>query len=266
MPGTCSSRPTCSSRWRRPARARPVAAFGTLVERIEINLTDPSPDLPEGERATARASAPVPHRRKRPQGAVDGDRPRAAGRDRLRSGRAVRPATSCPRPSSIASDNTECLTQDIEGAKALLDEAGWTDSDGDGIRDKDGEKLSLLFQSSTNAVRQDFQALIKQWWNEIGVETELRNVDVLGVLRRRPGPPDTFQKFYADVEMYANNFDGTDPQAYLGAVPLRQRRRVPSPVAGREHQPLLQRGIRRAARRARRRPASSKSAARSPRS
>ena len=32
-----------------------------------------------------------------------------------------------------------------------------------------------------------------------------------------PGSPDTFQKFYADVEMYANNFDGTDPQAYLAA-------------------------------------------------
>ena len=31
-----------------------------------------------------------------------------------------------------------------------------------------------------------------------------------------PGSPDTFQKFYADVEMYANTFNGTDPQAYLG--------------------------------------------------
>ena len=31
-----------------------------------------------------------------------------------------------------------------------------------------------------------------------------------------PGSPDTFQKFYADVEMYANTFDGTDPENYLG--------------------------------------------------
>ena len=35
-------------------------------------------------------------------------------------------------------------------------------------------------------------------------------------IRDSPGSPDTFQKFYADVEMYANNFDGTDPQSYLG--------------------------------------------------
>jgi peptide/nickel transport system substrate-binding protein len=27
--------------------------------------------------------------------------------------------------------------------------------------------------------------------------------------------PDTFQKFYADVEMYANNFDGTDAEPYM---------------------------------------------------
>src|SRR5690606_40989998 len=56
-----------------------------------------------------------------------------------------------PAPEMFASDNTECLTQDVEGAKALLEEAGWTDSDGDGIRDKDGKKLSLLYQTSVNA-------------------------------------------------------------------------------------------------------------------
>jgi peptide/nickel transport system substrate-binding protein len=42
-----------------------------------------------------------------------------------------------PAPELYAStDNTDCLTQDIEGAIALLDEAGM-DSDGDGVREKD---------------------------------------------------------------------------------------------------------------------------------
>ncbi len=45
----------------------------------------------------------------------------------------------------------------------------------DGIREKDGMRLKLLYQTSINAVRQDFQALIKGWWNEIGVEVELKN-------------------------------------------------------------------------------------------
>ena len=66
-------------------------------------------------------------------------------------------------------------------------------------------------------MRQDFQALIKDWWEQIGVETELRNLDASVFFGGDPGSPDTFQKFYADVEMYANNFDGTDPQAYLAA-------------------------------------------------
>ena len=36
-----------------------INAFGTLVERIEVNMTDPSPDLPEGERSTAAHPHPI---------------------------------------------------------------------------------------------------------------------------------------------------------------------------------------------------------------
>ena len=86
----------------------------------------------------------------------------------------------------------------------------------DGIREKDGRKLSILYQTSTNSVRQASQALIKQWWNELGVEVELRSVDGSVFFGGDPGSPDTFQKFYADVQMYANEFDGTDPEKYLG--------------------------------------------------
>lgn len=195
-------------------KGKVINAFGTLVERIEMNMTDPSPDLPEGERSTTKHPHPILSDlrvRKALSMAIDRNLLVEVG-----YGKAGRPTCNLvPAPEMFASDNTECLTQDIEGAKALLEEAGWTDSDGDGIRDKDGKKLSLLYQTSTNAVRQDFQALIKQWWSEIGVETELKNVDASVFFGGDPGSPDTFQKFYADVEMYANNFDGTDPEPYL---------------------------------------------------
>jgi len=195
-------------------QGEPVAAFGTLVERIEMNLTDPSSALPEGERSTLMHPHPF----------LSDERVRRAlsmaiDRDLLVEigyGQAGRPTCNLvPNPPNFASDNTECLVQDIEGAKALLEEAGFTPGP-DGVRvNADGLRLSVLYQSSTNAVRQDFQALIKQWWEEIGVETELRNIDASVFFGGDPGSPDTFQKFYADVEMYANNFDGTDPQSYL---------------------------------------------------
>ncbi|MBM3613044.1 MAG: peptide ABC transporter substrate-binding protein, partial [Alphaproteobacteria bacterium] len=196
-------------------KGQAISGFGTLVERIEMNMTDPSPSLPEGMRSTA--SHPHPFLsdirvRKALSMAIDRELLVEVG-----YGRAGRPTCNLvPAPAIYASDNTECLTQDIEGAKALLEEAGWKVG-GDGVRTKDGKRLSILYQTSTNAVRQDFQALIKQWWSEIGVETELKNISASVYFGGDPNSPDTFQKFYADVEMYANNFDGTDPEAYLAA-------------------------------------------------
>jgi len=188
--------------------------FGTLVERIEMNMTDPSPDMAEGERSTTKHPHPVLSDirvRKALSMAID----RQALVD-IGYGAAGRPTCNLvPAPAMFASPNTDCLVQDMEGAKALLEEAGWTDSDGDGIRDKDGKKLSMVYQTSTNPVRQDFQVVIKAWWNAIGVEVDLKNIDSSVFFGGDAGSPDTFQKFYADVEMYANNFDGTDPEPYL---------------------------------------------------
>jgi peptide/nickel transport system substrate-binding protein len=196
-------------------KGQTIAAFGSLVERIMVNMTDPSPSLPEGERSTAAHPHPFlsdPAVRRALSMAIDRDLLVEVG-----YGQAGRPTCNLvPAPAIYASDNTDCLTHDIAGANALLDDAGWVRGAG-GIREKDGVRLSLLFQTSTNAVRQDFQALIKQWWEEIGVQTELRNVSASVFFGGDPGSPDTFQKFYADVQMYANNFDGTDPEAYLAA-------------------------------------------------
>jgi peptide/nickel transport system substrate-binding protein len=195
-------------------RGQIVSGFGTLVERIMINLTNPDPALGD-ERATAAHPHPFLtdiNVRKALSMAIDRELLVEIG-----YGDAGRPTCNVlPAPAIYASTaNDACLVQDIAGANALLESAGWVDSNGNGIRDKDGVELSMLYQTSTNAVRQDFQALIKQWWSEIGVETELRNINASVFFGSDPGSPDTFQKFYADVEMYANNFDGTDPEAYM---------------------------------------------------
>ena len=193
----------------------PVAGFGPLVERLMLNQTNPSPDLPEGERSTAAHPHPFlsdPAVYKAMTMALD--RPLLVEVGYGQAGNVT--CNWVPAPAVFNSTTLSCDTQDIEGAKALLDEAGIVDTDGDGVREKDGVPLSILYQTSTNAVRQDFQALIKAWWEEIGIETELRNINASVFFGGDPGSPDTFQKFYADVQMYANTFNGTDPQAYLG--------------------------------------------------
>ena len=197
-------------------KGKAIAGFGPLVERLEMNMTNPSPDLPAETRSTVAEPHPFlsdPAVREALSISID-----RALLTEVGYGKAGTPTCNLvPAPAIYASDNTACLTQDLDKAKALLDGAGWVDSDGDGVREKDGVKLSILYQTSTNAVRQDFQALIKDWWSQIGVETELRNLDASVFFGGDPGSPDTYQKFYADVEMYANTFNGTDPQQYLAA-------------------------------------------------
>ncbi|MGL4311832.1 MAG: peptide ABC transporter substrate-binding protein [Paracoccaceae bacterium] len=203
-----------------------ITAYGGLVERLETNLTDPSSDLPEGERSTSTHPHPFLTDIKVRQAlsmAID-----RTALVEIGYGEAARPTCNLvPAPEAYASDNTACLTQDLEGAKKLLEEAGWTDTDGDGIRDKDGKKLSILYQTSVNQIRQDFQAVIKGWWNEIGVEVELKSIDASVFFGGDAGSPDTFQKFYADIEMYANEWDGTDPQGYLAQLTCEK---APSPA------------------------------------
>ncbi|GAU79464.1 ABC transporter substrate-binding protein [Fusibacter sp. 3D3] len=74
---------------------------------------------------------------------------------------------------------------DVEKARALLDEAGWKDTDGDGIRDKDGVKLSLVW-TAYNDVDWPLNliALAKENWKEIGVELEPELMEFNAVAER----------------------------------------------------------------------------------
>ncbi len=192
----------------------PIVGFGPLVERIMLNNTNPDPALGPDERSVVRPHPFLGEPAVYQAMSMAIDRPLLVEIGYGQAGRVT--CNWVPVPEVYASTSMTCDTQDIAGANALLDEAGFVDTDGDGVREVNGVPMKILYQTSTNAVRQDFQALIKQWWAEIGIETELRNIDASVFFGGDPGSPDTFQKFYADVEMYANIFNGTDPQTYLG--------------------------------------------------
>lgn len=190
-----------------------LLGFGAMVEALVMNLTDPSADLPPDERSTAKHPNPIlSDVRVRKALSIALDRTTLT---KIGYGFMGRPTCDwIPAPANFAADNTSCLKQDIPGAKRLLDEAGWRLA-ADGLREKNGKKLKLVFQTSTSAVRQDFQAIIKQWWHEIGVDVELKNANASVFFGSDPGSPDTFEKFYADVEMFAYVPSGLDFGSYV---------------------------------------------------
>lgn len=191
-----------------------VSAFGTSVERLMVNMTDPDPALGDKRGTIEGGAHPF-----LTDASVRQALSLAIDRQTLVDvgyGDAGQPTCNVlPAPEAYASTaNDSCLNQDIDAAKKLLDDAGWVPGS-DGVREKDGVRLSILYQTSTNSVRQATQAIVKQWWQEIGVETELRNIDAAVFFGGDQSSPDTFQKFFADIEMYTNNFDGTDPEKYM---------------------------------------------------
>ena len=214
----------------RAGRGTILSAFGTYVERLVVQKTDPDPAL--GDKRSTYQDGGNPH-----PFLSDPAVPRALSMaiDRailVEAGYGPAGRVTCnvlPAPPAYASTaNDWCLTQDLDGANRLLDEAGWVRGR-DGVRVKDGVRLSILYQTSTNSVRQGTQALIKQMWREIGVETDLKNINASVFFGSDPASPDTYQKFYADIQMYTNNFDGTDPQAYMAGWTC-------SEIPGPEHQ------------------------------
>ena len=197
-----------------------IAGFANNVERLMVNQTNPDAMLDLDTRSVWMADNANAH----PFLQVDAiwqamsmaiDRNTIA--EQLYGPGGVATCNVIAGPPSVASPNNDaCLTQDIDGANAILDEAGIMDSDGDGIREYMGIPLMVSYQTSTNAVRQNTQALIKQWWGEIGIETELRNISASVFFGGDVASPDTYAKFYTDIEMYTNGSNGTDMEPYLG--------------------------------------------------
>jgi peptide/nickel transport system substrate-binding protein len=199
-------------------RGQLVSAFAGNVERIMFNFTNPDPALGD-QRAEWSPADPNPH----PfltDPAVREAMSLALDRQVITvqlfgvGGAATCNILAGP-PAVVSPNNDACLQQDLAGAQQLLEDAGWVDTDGDGVRARDGVELRVLLQTSTSSVRQKIQALVQQWWQEIGIATELRNIESAVFFSGDPASPDTLGKFYADTAMFANGPDSPDPQNYL---------------------------------------------------
>ena len=197
-----------------------VSAFASDVERIVVNQTNPDPALGDNRSEYLDGMNPHPFLTFTP---IPQAMSMAIDRTRISKqlyGFAGKPACNfIVAPQRYASTaNDGCLAQAVEGAKKLLDDSGVLDADGDGVREYNGVPLRITHQTTVNAIRQDTQTLIRDWWREIGIETELVQHDASVFFGGDPvvDKDASYRRFFADVQMYTTG-PGIDPQQYLSS-------------------------------------------------
>jgi peptide/nickel transport system substrate-binding protein len=95
-----------------------------------------------------------------------------------KGGPATALATVSPVGCTYDSVSGSVPSFDVDAANALLDDAGWARG-ADGVREKDGTKLSLtfLYDSSVGAGAAAAAELAMEAWQEIGVQVEGKQQD-----------------------------------------------------------------------------------------
>jgi peptide/nickel transport system substrate-binding protein len=108
-----------------------------------------------------------------------------------------------------------------ERAMELLEEAGWTDEDGDGVREcngcpyaEAGRALKLKIQTTSgNALREQAEQVLQEMVAEIGIEFYIENVPSSELFGSYSGG--AFRKHgQFDVLMYTTSY-GTDPHSQM---------------------------------------------------
>lgn len=73
----------------------------------------------------------------------------------------------------------------VEKAKELLKTAGWEDTDGDGVLDKNGEKFSLTLDCPTGSSKRETTAvLIQEALKQVGIEVEIVSMDFPALMEK----------------------------------------------------------------------------------
>jgi peptide/nickel transport system substrate-binding protein len=192
-------------------RGRVEIVPGGSIEHIELNSTDPWNEV-DGQRSSAKTKHPLfSDRAVRQALALLVDRASVEAHIYGRTGLAT--GNFINNPSRFVSKNTR-WEFNIDKANQVLDEAGWQRGP-DGVRAKDGKKLKLVFQTSINAPRQKTQAIVKQACQKAGIDMELKSVTASVYFSSDAANPDTYSKFYADMQMFTTNLTAPDPGFFM---------------------------------------------------
>ncbi|WP_163266165.1 peptide ABC transporter substrate-binding protein [Chelativorans alearense] len=199
------------SRLEEAGKGKIVIAETGHIEHIQVNNTDPRKEV-DGERSSTETQHPFltdPAVRQALNLLVD----RGSVEQHIYGRTGPATANFLNNPEKFRSEKTS-YEFDVQKAVALLEEGGWVPG-ADGIREKDGVRLSLVYQTSINAPRQKTQAIVKQACQKAGIEVELKSVTASVFFSSDVGNPDTYTKFYSDIQMYTTTMTQPDPGIFM---------------------------------------------------
>jgi peptide/nickel transport system substrate-binding protein len=181
------------------------------VEHIQLNNTDPWTEV-DGERSSIKTKHPFltdPAVRQALNLLVD----RRAVENYIYGRTGTATANIINNPPQFVSKDT-AFEFNIGKAKNLLDEAGWRPG-ANGVREKDGVRLKIVYQTSINAPRQKNQEIVKQACQQAGIEVEIKAIPASVYFSSDVGNPDTYAKFDTDIQMYSNGLAQPDPGDFM---------------------------------------------------
>jgi peptide/nickel transport system substrate-binding protein len=184
---------------------------GGNIEFIQLNMADPWTEI-EGERAHPKSKHPILSEMAVRQAislVVDRD-----GVQKYIYGRTgIATSNFLNNPQRFVSKNTK-FEFNVDKANQVLEAAGWKKG-ADGIREKGGKKLKFVFSTSINGPRQKTQQIIKQAAQKAGIDMELKSVPASVYFSSDPANPDTYTKFFADIQMFTTTMPQPDPEVFM---------------------------------------------------
>ncbi len=214
---------------------------GSDIEFIMLNVTDPWKEV-DGERGSVKSKHPAfSDKAVREAMALLVDRKSVQEFIYGRTGIAT--PNFLNNPPRVRSPNTK-YEFNVEKANQLLEAAGWKKG-ADGIRAKGDVKLKFVYQTSVSQPRQKTQAIVKDACTKAGIDLELKSVTAAVFFGSDAANPDTYQKFWCDMQMFTTTMTQPDPQVLHGAVRVVAVRAEGQQVGQPQHQPLEQPRVRR---------------------
>ena len=194
-----------------------VTSFTANVEHINLNQTDPEADPPSEWVEDGSGNHPLFF------GNLDLSHALSLAIDRdalVQVGYGPTGTPTCttwPVGDQHSHNNDQWCEYDPDQANAILDGLGYLDTDGDGVREAEGfGPLVFDYVTSTNAVRQSNQDIVKANWADIGVVAEMGNEDASLFFDGTSASDASIWKFFSHIEMFTNGAAGPDPIGYLG--------------------------------------------------